>query len=66
MSLIRGLLGSFVGAVLANNPGVVFFLAGTVTGVYVEQAYKLPDLEEQVKMYIDKLKNLEQDLKKDK
>lgn len=50
MSLIRALVGSLVGSVLANNPGLIFFAAGTVTGIYVEQTYGLPDLEDQAKM----------------
>ena len=49
MSAVRALLGSFIGTLLANNPGLVSFMGGTVVGVYVEQTYKLPNMEDTAK-----------------
>lgn len=46
MALIRSLLGGLVGGVLANNPAIVSFGIGTVVGIYCEQTYSLPKVEE--------------------
>jgi len=64
MALLRTLIGGLVGGVLANNPAIVCFGIGVVAGIYCEQTYHLPSIDEFTQRYLEKLKQLEKEQRK--
>ena len=52
--MVQGFLGSFLGGVLSRNPALVFAAAGLCFGVYLEQSYVLPRLNDEVDRLLKK------------
>lgn len=52
--MVQGFIGSFLGGILARNPSLVFAAAGMCFGVYLEQSYVLPRLNDEIDALIKK------------
>ncbi|GAQ85621.1 hypothetical protein KFL_002450140 [Klebsormidium nitens] len=63
---IRAFLGTLAAGFIFQNPTVLCFAAGTVTGVYLGQRYELPDIGATVQRGMDYWKEVEHELKKPK
>lgn len=52
---IRAFLGTLAAGFIFQNPSVLCFAAGTVTGVYLGQRYELPDVGATIQRCVVKL-----------
>ena len=62
--MLRAFVGTFLGTFLGNNPSWLGFGVGFGVGVYLEQSYNLPDVEQSVLELWDRALELERNYRK--